>query len=219
MGISILLWILLPAMQIPSQSGWTDLLNRQDLDGWEVVGDGVWIVMRDGTLLGQCDPRKPFLNQAWLYTKKEFGQFDLRLEYWMPLGGNSGISIRDTSRGRYAIAGPEQDSNRNPSHVGYEIQLASSSSPRYKFGVSGSVYLLDGAKPGVQRDGDWNTLEIESRNDLIRVRINGEVVSQHPGLPERSKTSPIGLQLHNKSTIVMFRNIRLREISAVSRLP
>jgi len=192
-----------------------ELFNRKDLDGWEVAGDGAWIVMRDGTLLGQCHPRKPFEHQAWLYTKKEFGEFDLQLEYWMPLGGNSGISIRDTSRGRYAIAGPEQDSKRNPSHIGYEIQLASSSSARYEFGVSGSVYLLDGAKPGVQRDGDWNTLDIESRNDLIRVRINGQAVSQHPGLPERSKTGSIGLQLHNKNTIVMFRNIRLREIGRI----
>jgi len=111
-GISLLLATLLPA-----QSGWTELLNRKDLDGWEVVGDGAWIVLRDGTLLGQCHPRKPFEHQAWLYTKKELGEFDLQLG------------------------------------------------------------------------------------------------------PERSKTGPIGLQLHNKNTIVMFRNIRLREVSAVSRLP
>lgn len=194
-------------------NGWTELFNGKDLQGWEIIGEGVWIVMRDGTLLGQCDPRKPFENQAWLYTKREFGEFDLQLDYWLPLGGNSGISIRDTSRGRYAIAGPEHDSKRNPSHVGYEIQLASSSSPRYQYGVSGSIYLLDGAKPGVQRDGDWNALEIQSRNDFIRVLLNGELVSQHPGLPDRPKIGPIGLQLHNRRTIVMFRNIRLREAS------
>lgn len=208
-GISLLL-----AMLLPGQSGWTALFNGKNLEGWEVIGDGLWMVLRDGTLLGQCPPRKPFLNQAWLYTKKDFGEFDLQMDYWQPVGGNSGVSIRDTSRARYAIAGPEHDSNRNPSHIGYEIQLGSSSSPNYKFGVSGSVYLLDGAKPGVQRDGDWNSLEIESRNDLIRVRVNGEVVSQHPGLPERPKTGPIGLQLHNKDTIVMFRNIRIREVPA-----
>jgi len=188
---------------------WVELFNGKTLDGWEVVGDGVWMVLRDGTLLGQCDPRKPCLHQSWLYTKKEFGEFDLRLEYWTRLGGNSGVSIRDTSRARYAH-GAEWDPNRTPSHIGYEIQIGEGSGKGYN--VSGSVYLLDGAKSGVQRDSDWNTLEIESRNDLIRVKLNGQVVSQHPGLAERSKTGPIGLQLHDRSTIIMFRNIRIREI-------
>ena len=188
---------------------WVELFNGKTLDGWEVVGDGVWMVLRDGTLLGQCDPRKPCLHQSWLYTKKEFGEFDLRLQYWTRLGGNSGVSIRDTSRARYAH-GAEWDPNRTPSHIGYEIQIGEGSGKGYS--VSASVYLLDAAKSGVQRDSDWNTLEIESRNDLIRVKLNGQVVSQHPGLAERSKSGPIGLQLHDRSTIIMFRNIRIREI-------
>ena len=32
---------------------WINLFNGKNLDGWEVIGDGVWTVMRDGTLLGQ----------------------------------------------------------------------------------------------------------------------------------------------------------------------
>lgn len=189
---------------------WIELFNKKNLEGWEVIGDGVWMVLREGVLLGQCDPRRPCLHQSWLYTTKEFGEFDLQLEYWTRLGGNSGVSIRDTSRARYAV-GAEWDRNRTPSHIGYEIQIGSGAGKGYD--VSGSVYLLEAAKPGVQRDSDWNSLEIESRNDLIRVRLNGEVVSQHPGLPERSKTGPIGLQLHDKDSIVMFRNIRIREVS------
>ena len=27
------------------------LFNGKNLDGWEIVGDGQWTVMRDGTLL------------------------------------------------------------------------------------------------------------------------------------------------------------------------
>ena len=29
------------------------LFNGRTLDGWEVIGDGQWTVMADGTLLGQ----------------------------------------------------------------------------------------------------------------------------------------------------------------------
>ena len=92
------------------------LFNGKNLDGWEKHGDGVWSVVPDGILMGQhsTPDRRPFGDwpvaekvyrnwrnqQAWLYTKDEFGQFDLHVEYFLPPGGNSGVSIRDTSRRR-----------------------------------------------------------------------------------------------------------------------
>jgi hypothetical protein len=67
------------------------------------------------------------------------------------------------------------------------------------------------AKAGVQRTAAWNSMDIESRNANIRVRINGQVVAEGPGEAARSKTGPIGLQLHDRFSTVMFRNIRIRE--------
>ena len=63
-----------------------------------------------------------------------------------------------------------------------------------------------------QREDDWNTMEISSRKDKIRVMLNGRVVAEHAGDPERSKVGPIGLQLHDQFSIIMFRNVRIREI-------
>src|SRR3954447_5427819 len=91
--------ILLLASAASAQT--VDLFNKKNLDGWEVVGDGVWTVMKDGTLVGQRNPKvnaKTDPNQSWLYTKKEFGEFDLHLEWWTRLGGNSGVSLRDQTR-------------------------------------------------------------------------------------------------------------------------
>jgi hypothetical protein len=196
---------------LASQPGWTPLFNGKTLDGWEVVGEGVWTVMSDGTLLGQCDPRNPCLHQSWLYTKKEFGEFDLYLEFWTRLGGNSGVSIRDTSRARWAV-GAEYDRNRTPSHIGYEIQIVNGYPDRF---LTGSIYNLVPADDPHMRN-DWNTLEIESRFDRIRVKLNGKLVAEHSGLPDRPKVGPIGLQLHDPNSIVMFRNIRIREITPPS---
>jgi 3-keto-disaccharide hydrolase len=53
-------------------------------------------------------------------------------------------------------------------------------------------------------------MEIESRDGAIRVRINGVSVAEFPGDPARSKSGPIGLQLHDQFTTAMFRNIRIR---------
>jgi hypothetical protein len=55
-------------------------------------------------------------------------------------------------------------------------------------------------------------MEISSRNQKITVRLNGQVVAEHPGDPQRPKTGPIGLQLHDQFSLVMFRNIRIREL-------
>jgi hypothetical protein len=166
------------------------------------------MVLRDGTLIGQRDLKKAE-NQSWLYTKKnDYGEFELHLEWWTRIGGNSGVSIRDTSRAQYAV-GAAFDEKRTPSHIGYEIQI--SNGLRDKF-PSGSIYLFDAAKPGHQVENDWNTFDIESRDDMIRVKLNGSLVSQYRGEPGRPKTGPIGLQLHDKNSFVMFRNIHIKEL-------
>jgi hypothetical protein len=45
------------------------------------------------------------------------------------------------------------------------------------------------------------------------VTLNGRVVAESEGDPQRSKVGPIGLQLHDQFSIIMFRNIRIREIA------
>lgn len=195
-----------------ASAGWVNLSNGKNLDGWEVVGDGVWTVMRDGTILGQRDLSKPaekaLVHQSWLYTKKEYHQFDLHLEWWTRLGGNSGVSIRDTSRAQYTF-GPHADPLRTPSHIGYEIQISNGYKDEYP---SGSVYLFQKAKTGFQHDNDWNTFDIEVRDSGIRVKLNGHLVAESAGDPKRSKTGPIGLQLHDRTSIAMFRNLRIQEV-------
>ena len=187
---------------------WVNLANGKNLDGWEVVGDGLWSVMRDGTILGQRGPKS--LRQSWIYTRKDYAEYDLSLEYWTRERGNSGVSIRDTSRGAQAC-GANWVADKTPSHIGYEIQIWMG--PESTDYPSGSIYLFDKATTGAQIPNDWNRMEIESRASGIRVKINGRVVSQHAGDPKRSQTGPIGLQLHDAASIVMFRNLKIREVT------
>jgi hypothetical protein len=189
----------------------TKLFNGKNLEGWEIVGDGSWTVTKDGILIGQRDPNKKANtdpNQSWLYTKKEFGEFDLHVEYWTKLGGNSGISIRDTTRAKYSW-GPEADPKRTPSHIGYEIQISNGYKDQYP---TGSLYLFQAAKTGFDLPFDWNTLDISVRNNKISTKLNGHPIMEHPGDPQRPKTGPIGLQLHDGTSIVMFRNISITEV-------
>ena len=132
--------------------------------------------------------------------------FDLRLEFWTRLGGNSGVAFRDKSRARYTIL-PDLDPNRFPCFVAYEVQINNGFNDRYP---TGTLIALDNAPPGLALPYDWNSLEIQSRHDVIRVRLNGKSAAQHPGEPTRPKTGPIGLQLHDPTSIAMFRNIKIR---------
>jgi type 1 glutamine amidotransferase len=219
-------WAATGKVTIPANVGWRPLFDGNTLGGWEPRGDCLWSVLPDGALLGKrtagtrpTDAKEIggwLGSQAWLYTKAEYREFDLHVEYWIPAGGNSGVSIRDRSRAHGAIG--ERDSVRpelagfpktTPAHIGYEIQIIDDDAETYP---SGSVYTFVPAKIGVQRHSAWNSLEIESRDQRIRVRLNGQIVAESPGEASRSKVGPIGLQLHDRFSTAMFRNIRIREM-------
>lgn len=184
----------------------------------------MWTIWPDGTLIGQRNPGDPpfesgtitpqryrgWVNvQSWLYTTRDFEEFDLELSYWLRKKGNSGISLRDPSRGKYGVMMPP-DFTKTPSKLGYEIQLNNQYPDPT---TSGSIYTLTKAEPGAQIDNQWNKMRIESRKERIRVFINGKLVSDHPGDPKRPSTGPIGLQLHDQFSVVMFRDVRIRELS------
>lgn len=221
-----LAFVALAALSPAMAEDWKTLFNGRNLDGWEVKGDGQWKVLGGGILIGNAvsGPKNPFgatwpvtltekqymdwrQTQSWLYTVAEFDEYDLHVEYLTPLGGNSGVSIRDNTRGRYSY-GPSPDFTKTPAHNGYEIQIMNGVKTKYP---SGSIYLFAAAPLGHERESDWNSLQIESRHDHIRVKLNDHEVASHPGDPARPKSGPIGLQLHDRFSTIMFRSIRIHE--------
>lgn len=188
---------------------------------WEERGSGLWHVMADGTLTGarevtQTGPKKRFIaeqkvfndwvnRQAWVYTKAEYGDSDLEFEYWLRTEGNSGIAVWDISRGEGGI-GTAPDYRKTPSKVAYEIQLNNlypDPNP------SGSIYGVEKAKVGAQKDNEWNTIRVEARAAHLKVFINGTLVAEHDTLPDRPTKGPFGLQLHDQFSVMMMRNLRL----------
>lgn len=218
--VRLVIMMLAAAAAIAAAPGWKPMFNGKSLDGWEVVGDGYWAFMADGTLLGERRPAREGPpagssyrawrdQQSWLYTvRDDFAEFDLHLEFWTRTMGNSGVSIRDSSRGKWGVVLPP-DFTRTPSKIGYEIQINNQYPDPHP---TGSIYGFVDAKTGLHRDNEWNALDIESRKDLIRVKLNGVVVAEHAGDPNRPKTGPIGLQLHDQFSVILFRNVRIREL-------
>ena len=183
------------------------LFNGIDLSGWEGGGGDAaacWKV-EDGLLLctGEEGP--------WLRSDEQYGDFNLRLEYRLQPGGNSGVYARvpreGGHRGRELVGGPS----------GVEVQILDDAAEQYAsleaYQYSGSVYAIAPARERVCRPaGEWNTLEVDCRGTTYRVFHNGTLVvdateAEFAELKNREPSGFLGLQNHSEA--VWFRNVRV----------
>jgi len=96
-------------------------------------------------------------------TEKEYGNFELRLEYKMPLKGNSGVGIRSPLKG-------------DPAYVGMEIQLIDDVNwgKLEKWQHTGSIYNVVPAKTIKNKEiGEWNSIKIVAKGRQITIEQNG----------------------------------------------
>jgi hypothetical protein len=195
------------------ESGSVPLFNGRDLKGWKVL-DGkeeAWEV-EDGRLV----TRRP---TGWLMTEKEYGDFELELEYRLGPRANTGIALRSPFQG-------------NPSFTGMEIQILDDAG--YKEGLkpeqkTGSIWDVRGpSKDAARPAGQWNKVRVTAKGTRLTVEINGVVVQDvdledhkdrlradpakqqraHPGLLRRS--GHVGVQ--SMGGTAAFRNIRIKAL-------
>jgi hypothetical protein len=199
------------AIELPAQQscaepqaaelGFQNLLGK-GFAGWEAAeGDPAACWKREGDELICTGAKGP-----WLRYSKPVKDFNLRLEFLLKEGGNSGVYVR-----------VPPDGVHHGVNSGIEVQILDDASPRYKnlrpYQYSGSLYAIVPADQRVARPaGTWNTLEIDCKGDRYLVRQNGvEVVKSSrkiaPELTERRIEGYLGLQNHSEE--VRFRNIRL----------
>ncbi|HEV3447384.1 MAG TPA: DUF1080 domain-containing protein [Gemmataceae bacterium] len=194
--------------QIPE--GFQSLFNGKDLTGWQVNDKGdmkVWGA-ESGIL---------YVNGSgggWLMTDKEFGDFELRLEFKIPPKGNSGVALRSPLKG-------------DPAYVGMEIQILDNDwyKKNYK-GLklvqhTGAIYgVVPPSKDVTKPVGEWNKYRIIAKGRQITVELNGATIvdpnlddykehfKAHPGLQRDS--GHLGLQSHDGR--VEFRNIYVKPL-------
>lgn len=195
--------------------GYRPLFNGRDLSGWEPVGDAAeacWSV-EDGLLV--CSGKKG----PWLRSHEEFDDFNLRLEYRLSTGGNSGMYVRVPKDGNH-----HRDNDTLPP-AGFEVQILDDAAPAHltlkDYQYSASIYDIAGANPRVSRPvGEWNSLEINCNGQHVTTWHNGHRVTNvtaetAPLLALRSTKGFLGLQNHN--TVVRLRDIRLGPAVAVPK--
>jgi hypothetical protein len=144
------------------REGFQPAFNGRNLDGWTGPLDAV--AVRNDALVWQ--PGKG----GTLYWQQELGDFQARLLFKLPPGGNNGLAIRYPGQGNAAYAGMCElqilDDN-------YE-QVKGRIDPRQ---AHGSVYGMVAAARGYQHPiGEWNFQEVTVQGHRVRVELNGTVI-------------------------------------------
>ena len=203
-----------------TSNGWRGYLKDSFPSGWEVV---------DGTLhcIGSGRGEAGGENGGDILYDKQFQNFDLKLDWKISEGGNSGIFILGREDKKYPHiyeTAPEMQILDNARH------------PDAKLGkdgnrMAGSLYDLIPANPqNADSAGTWNSVEIICYQGSVIYYQNGEkVLEYHLWTPEWNKMvadskfpalNPdwanvaskgyIALQDHGND--VWFRNIKIKEM-------
>jgi hypothetical protein len=164
----------------PANGGWTKLCNGRNLDGWEKVNTGGTWKVENGIIIARRDP--PDKGASWLVTKKDYGDFILRLKYKSAYEKyNSGVLIRDPAHAKL---------NR-PAYSGFEVIIAQGQKDE---NTNAAIYYEANAYTQVLHAGGWAEFEIRCIGDHIVTYMNGKKMAETHS--RRSYRGGIGLHLH-----------------------
>lgn len=183
------------------------LFNGKDLAGWTAVGGPIesWGVEKD---LVYTTGK----GGGWLSTDKEYANFEFKLEFKLPAGGNSGVFIRAPREGQPWIDGMEVQILDDD-----DAQYANLEPGQY----CGSVYKVAPAKRGAtKKPGEWQAMSIRCEGPKVVITLNGQKIvdADLSKATDKQKTNPgisrkagyIGLQNHG--TRLDFRKVEIREL-------
>lgn len=192
---------------------WRPLFDGRGLDGWEHVGPGKFVV-EDGQL------RTEGGMGLLYYSREKLGDCTIKVVYKLGTPrSNSGLYVRIADKPAdpwYAV------------HHGFEVQIADGG--RSARGT-GSIYTFAEARAQPAKAGEWNMLEVTLKGNRVSTAINGTPVADFdsselkpqpedrsgegdPARGPRAERGYIGLQNHDKDSIVYFKEVSVRPLPA-----
>jgi hypothetical protein len=196
-------------------AGWKLLFDGRTTNGWRNHMDtGIrpgWVVRNGALVCANPD------NAGDIVTADKFGWFELKLEFNLTPGGNSGVMFHVADTGGMAWqSGPEvqifdHGTYPNPQKTGWLYELYESK--------------VDASKPA----GQWNEIRLLISKEKCQVDVNGtkyyEFVlgseefkarlakSKFGEMPHFAKVPNGRIALQGDHGVVSFRNIKIRPIA------
>src|SRR5665647_1486801 len=212
--------------------GWKLLFDGKTTNGWHTYGKQTagkaWSV-KDGAFYLDAESKKSLGagEGGDLVTNEEYGNFDLKLDWKIGFKGNSGVIF-------YIHEDPAKYSETY--ETGMEMQVLDNGTPtrrghddaRLYTHRAGDLYDLLASKDAVNPQGEWNHIEVISKNGKLDFYMNGVhslsttmwndnwkkmiAISKFKDMPgfgtfEKGK---ISLQDHGED--VWFKNIRIKRL-------
>lgn len=196
-------------------SGFVDLFNGTNLDGWTQRNGTATYRVEGDSIVGKTSEGSP---NSFLCTDQLYGDFELKFDVKVDRELNSGVQIRSQSEG----GKPAGRVN------GPQVEISLDKMAGYVYGESAGGWMTPDAdrKPhDTFQDGEWNSYHVVAFGNKIETWINGKQISDLTH-EERFQSHPkgfIGLQVHGIGRgqgpyEVRWRNLKLRDLTKFTSL-
>ncbi len=212
--------------------GWELLFDGKTLDGWRDFNGteltGPWVV-EDGTIRAEGEGSD---SNGYIVTDREFANFDLKWEWKISRGGNSGMLYHVVEGAKFPVpyvTGPEYqliDDENWEAVNGYPLE------PWQRCAVDYAMYIPDFDARDLRPAGEWNTSEIIFDNGHVTYLLNGKVTVEFDAwtpdwfarkdsgkwenAPEYGMSPKGHICLQDHGYPAWFRNIKIRELPTKS---
>ena len=222
-----------PAPAGADTAGFVPFFDGKTLAGWDA--DPKYWRVEDGMLVGFVTPETLLkANTFAIWRGGAPADFELKVEYRITAGGNSGINYRSVEipSPAFALKGYQCDIDGANRHTGnnYEERgrtfLAvrgqiTRAAPEAKRAIIGAVGEQDALAALVKKD-DWNQVHLIVRGNVLTHLVNGRVMSvvvdEDPAA--RMAAGLIGVQVHVGPPMkVEYRNFLLKTLPAIASVP
>jgi hypothetical protein len=173
-----------------ADDAWITLIDgTSGMENFNIVGNANWHAS-DGTIQATEGS-----GASFLVSKESYGDFMLRIEFWVSDDANSGIYMRC------------QDVSAITDRNCYEANIFDQR-PDLTFGTGGIVHIAPVAEPFPKAGGQWNTYEIMLQGEHLMVTLNG-VQTAH-AMDSQFASGPIALQWARGT--VRFRSMQIQAL-------
>lgn len=171
------------------RAGWISLFDGATLFGWDVPKQSNWHV-EDGCIVADSG------DKSLLMTPFRFGDFEMRCDFHLAEGGNSGVFLRCAG----TVADPAKDT--------YELNICDSHATHGTASFVGRYVAKDVPKV----EGSWHTFRILCEGPRLQVWQDDSQVADFTDTSDAIRLDgTIGLQMN--AGRIAFRNVVLRPLN------
>jgi hypothetical protein len=167
-------------------SDWVTLFDGKHLNNFNMVGTANW-KLGDGMVEATS-------GSGFLVSKETFSNFEIRVEFYVGEGANSGVYMRC------------QNATTITDKTCYEANVFDKRPDQS--GRTGAIVHVATPLAIVDAGGKWNTYEITAKGPQLIVKLNGTITAQAEDTQFAS--GPIALQY--QAGTVRFRRVQIRRL-------